>query len=185
MKYWSFLNKGMAEARLEILGLAAPLGLFTVYHDDGFVDSVQKHLENLNDRYCSFNDLGIVEGGYSVSGKAAGTHVRYRKNLFWVHHHICYRDFGNEADNTAIRAHEETHFLDASRNLAALAERISAEHGLKIRFRGLKKEVRAYIGSVHALASRGMSADEFQKGICNAEYEAYFRAARKAFQPGV
>lgn len=164
------------KAHLEILKLDIPLGLFKAYHDDGYVASMQEHMNKLTDKYRFADDLGTL--AEQLSGNIVGVHKEFR-TLFRVHHHIFYKDLGFEAANVATRAHEETHALMSMQKLHYLANVLAANLGVTVDFEPLYSEVKADVGSVYALLIRGLNLDEFEKGIEDKRYTESFQTARK------
>lgn len=164
------------KARLEALRLAVPIGLFRVYHDDGYVASIEEHAQELMALYHS-TGMGVPPPATIPPGSSG----RHEEHGGWLraHHHIFYRDLGSDVANIGVRAHEETEFLNSIGRLRVLGDAIFDAHGIRINWDRIEnKEVRAYAGSVYALLERGMSLDEFQNGVQDPEYESHFKSAR-------
>jgi len=182
----------MAKANLEVLGLKVPLGLFHVYHDDGFVDSIQGHIEALAKKYD--------EWGWSFAGNHVIGRYELHNTFFGGNHHIFYLDTSFEAVNIGIRAHEETEVLRERKRLGYLADKILAEQGARINFKEIENpEVIAEIGAIYALLSRGISLEEYEKAHNDLSsriklndreqevaesYRNYFRTAREIYEKG-
>ena len=167
------------KANLETLGLLVPIGFFRVYHDNGYVESMQDYLQELSDRYL-MTDMGPPPAE-KLDANVSGVHQEFR-TMFRTHHHIFYRDLGRQDYNIGIRAHEETEMLIAVGRLNYLVDNIMRKFGIVINFNEIQdKEAKSYVGSVFALLCNGMNPLEFQKGISNERYERAFQTARKFF----
>ena len=167
------------KANLETLKLVVPISILRVYHDDGYVKSMQHHLQKLTERYLS-TDMG-APSAETLPRNVSGVHKEF-KTMFKTHHHIFYRDLGPEY-NTGNKAHEETEFLIATHKQKHLICEIRKEFGITIDFWALKdKEARAYIGTVFALLREKRDLLKFQKGIVDEKYTRAFQIARKLFE---
>ena len=182
----------MAKAKLEILGLTVPIGWFHTHHDDGFVDSIQKHIEALAEKYDRW--------GWPFVGKHVIGMYELYYTFFGAHHHIFYLDTSFEIVNISTRAHEETEFLRERGRLSYLADKILAEQNVRINFKEIKNpEVIAEIGSIYALLSRGISFKEHEKAqlelssrlklndrekVVARNYTNYFKIAREIYEKG-
>ena len=172
----------MFKANLAALNLTVPIGLFRVYHDDGYVDSIQEHAEKLMAKY-HMTDMGAPPAE-DFGPSCAGRHTSHQ-TMFAIHHHIYYKKSDSDVEDIMIRAHEETHFLDDSKKLDYLVKEIMENHGIKIDFKSISEsEVRAYIGSIYALLSRGIILDKPQKDLINPKYRTHFIEARRLFEHG-
>ncbi len=73
-------------ARLKVLEITVPIG-FKFYHDDGYVDSIGKHLEQLAKKYSNIRTKDYIfekeAGGWCIEGVSF-----LRRNL-----HIFYLDY--------------------------------------------------------------------------------------------
>jgi hypothetical protein len=140
----------MNYARLKVLGIKAPIG-HRVYHDDGYVASIEVHTRRINEIYGS--------GGLSSNGNFQG-HILGRHSTRGRHHHIFYLRQPTREANAVVRAHEETHMLDSADGLDLLAERLLDRQGVRINFKEIDdREVRAQLGALYALQLRGISPD--------------------------
>ncbi len=161
-------------ARLKVLGINALIG-FNSYHDDGYVDSIKKHLSRLNKKYpnqINWNEPAI---GMCIGGK----------RLFRTHIHIFYLDQKSDINNIRTRAHEETHVLDYFDRLDILEKIILLEQKVKINFNELRednddclidRQVRAELGAIYALKTRGVNLNDLKN--C----PEYFDFAREYYE---
>ncbi len=167
----------MLIAKLEILGISVPTR-FKGYHDDGFVSSIPKHIQILKNKYPNIKNLEVPEhAGLCMEGKKFRTHI-----------HIFYIDQNSNAKNIRTRAHEETHALDYFGELDILEKKILSEQGVRINFNELREDdedclidmqVRAELGAIYALKSRGIDLDELE-GCPD-----YFNFAREYYEKNV
>jgi len=139
----------MNYALLEILGIDVAIGK-DEYHDDGFVKSIIEHSRELDNfyGYDHKNSDKILSQGNIV-----GAHYHGRN-----HHHIFYLKPSTNTETVRIRAHEETHVLNSVGKIGILEERLSEEQGVKINLLEIdEKEIKAELGALYALSSRGIS----------------------------
>ncbi|MDP3728206.1 MAG: hypothetical protein Q8R18_02000 [bacterium] len=168
-------------ARFQILGITIPIGV-GVYHDDGFVASIQNHIQKLAKTYPNIRNISSEGvGGMCIEGEG----------ILRTHLHVFYKDTEDEGYNIRRRAHEETHALDFFGRLDVLERRILSEQNVKINFPELRDagidnsidgEVRAEIGAIYSLKKRGISLDNL-KGC--PEYFAIARAYYEERKDGI
>lgn len=165
---------------LPALGLWVPHSPLVVYHDDGFVDSIEEHSADLILHYYGFS--------FQDNFKRSKPGARYERHSIqidpWlpikIHHpHIFYSDFGSYTSNTLVRAHEETHFLQVTKKLDLLQRAIQQDLGVSIDFNQiLNEETIANLGGFYALERRGI-----EHNIQNNDPE--FNEALRIFNEGL
>ncbi len=136
----------MNEAHFQVLGFTAPLGLYT-FHDDGYVSSISDKNMQLNNLY------GLDNSDYDINKDK-----RTIGRCYWVDFdlHIFYLKRPTRASDIQNRSHEETHVLDHIGQLDVLTDRLMEEQCVKINMKEVDdKELRAQLGSLYALNSRG------------------------------
>lgn len=186
------------EAKLEVLGLKVPLGFFTSYHDDGFVDDAWAHYEKLYLAYCkrpvpeTVRRVHLKEArrGYKKLGGCVGF-----RNLFRFHIHVFYEDTKCEPQNLFSRAHEEIHVLNEINSLDMIVEKIRREQGFEIDFLGLEnalhteqikqiigecnpKELKANLGALFSLVPYGIKPEMLR----DYDFGLEFKIAKKIFE---
>ncbi|OIO61991.1 hypothetical protein COY26_00440 [Candidatus Woesearchaeota archaeon CG_4_10_14_0_2_um_filter_33_10] len=149
----------MNYANLKILGITLPIGHIDKYHDDGFVESILKHSLKLNKKYGKTNSDCDIK----ACKRAVGTSYRVCINHRIFYYHIFYVKQPIESANIFVRAHEETHALNAFEQLDTLAEKLLEEQRVKINFKEIdESEVIANLGSLYALYARGIPQSEIE-----------------------
>ena len=141
-----------SSVKLKALQLDIPKNLFWRWHDDGKVSSVKDHTLHLAERYCV--DIPLLH------------HLRNSQGTVAIitgpitHYHKYFMSTGSPELDVMVDAHEETHFLDYVERLNLLDNAISRREGSKVDFSKVKDhEVRANIGAIYALISRGVDLD--------------------------
>jgi len=166
----------MNKAKLEILGLEFSIGLFRVYHDDGFVKSLIKHTTKLDKRY-NFPDKRYYEA--LVNKPLLGMHITRFDGYKHQHEHIYYLDKGFTPFNIFIRGHEEMHVVEDNCQLDLLSDKILEEQKVRINFGEVDdEEIRANLGGIYAMYARGMHPDLLN----NCYYEGRFEAAKQLYE---
>lgn len=146
----------MTTTTLSILNLQVPLGYFTEFHDDGFVDSIEHHYRALTQRYHCFPADSPPEEAEEIK-EAIGMCQIWRP---WMkkYIHIYYLDRGRKLVNTQVRGHEETHALCRLGKLSQLELALEREHQVRLPLHKLRKnygeEVVAELGGIYAWVER-------------------------------
>ena len=159
----------MNYAQLKALRMTVPIGK-DHYHDEVFVRSILGHIHTLYERYGE-DDLGDDKklkdclGYYYKVGR---------------HHHIFYLRNRNHADNIAVRAHEETHVLDRLGKLHLLAQVLLDEQQVNVLFFRLGDEIRAELGSLYALHSRGISPSRLRANYVTEDFKKALEIYRRS-----
>ena len=157
---------------LDALGITFSVPANIYFYDDGYVKDVDKHLDELDSKYCvqrldfSFLDLpsqkeavekegGIIAGGCRLYQDSA---EKVQDNY---HVHICYLKIDEPKTDLALRVHEEMHGVERMRLLGKVAEQIKQDEGVRIDLSNLPSEVRSDIGVVYALRKNGVDIDDY------------------------
>jgi len=147
----------MRTASLTVLGIKVPLKFRDVYHDDGFVSSVNEHTFKLVQQY----GRGIIENRYGMDADPSTMRDSPGRYLFFPgvfrdHHHICYNDMGF-MENLFLRGHEESEFLEEIDRLDLLAEKLMPHTNRPVNFKDIQDgEVRNHFGSAYAFLRNGV-----------------------------
>ena len=145
----------MKTARLKMLGLEVPLSYFTEFHDDGFVQNIEQHYLSLTQRYYGFPAEALPQEteGINPVGMCTTWRPRLRRHI-----HIYYLDWGSEAPNVHVRAHEETHALCRLGKLNMLEWVLERDQQVRLPLTQIKKrygeQVVAELGAIYARGER-------------------------------
>lgn len=134
----------MTDANFQVLGIKIPSGRYN-YHDEGYVSSIREAVGNL----C----LRKGEETPNISKDALGFYagLGLDVHIFYVKRPTIPLDIQN-------RAHEETHAVDYIGGLDVLSAAILENQRVRINLKEVDDEdVRAQLGSLYALYSRGIS----------------------------
>jgi len=146
----------MGTANLEILGLQVPMEIAEVYHDDGYVESIEEHLKKFK---AKDKNLRAAVENLDIT-KVGGVYFRWTKRFAKIHHHIVYLRQDSVEEAILIRAHEETHALDAFGGLDLLADKMLNEQGVRINFSEIDdNQTRAHLGAIYALVANGVNLE--------------------------
>ena len=151
-------------SRIEALGLEANIPSYEIFHDDGFVMSINQHTINLALRY-NYHSVDEVMRNNSGPDETSGRTVRFRGRdnygLIAWHTHIFCVDTGDPILNALLRAHESTHALDNLKGLEALERKIYERDGVRFFLGRLKdKELMSNVGAVYGLPLAGFLPEE-------------------------
>lgn len=151
----------MKTAKLEALGTEVPLKFLQEYEDMGIVDDLGRVLEDLAYLHDDFGYVKQYQYQNSVNNvKGVGAAIEFKKGIFPFYksnlYTIC-EEQENDADNTFIRGHEETHIVvDRLQKLNLFEEKLS-KAGIKTKasIKDLEVHTRANLGGAYAMLRKG------------------------------
>jgi hypothetical protein len=157
----------MNQAHYPILRITVPSGKYK-FHDEGYVSSINETAKRLDNSY------GCNDTEYNARMNVIGAHY-----VMGTNSHIFYMDQGSIVKNLRVRAHEETHSVDFIGQLDFLTDRLLEEQNVKINLKEIDNiEVRAELGSLYALYSRGFGPWSL---VLDSLFKTDFIVARKIY----
>lgn len=169
----------MKKAYFQALGLEIPLGKFQKFTDHGFVEDPRKYTKSSG--VPAFGLAWATEGRFKARPI---DHLFSQDRSFdrrFVHAHICYEQSLKDELNGGIkiRAHEETHALQALGKLDHLEKALQEEQGVKINLHSIRDiEVCAEVGAVYAWRKKCKENIESLRHSVYKERDQYLAALR-------
>lgn len=157
-KIGSLRNSLKKKARLEALSIEVPLNFLDFYFDYDFVKFDVDKLLTLYEKLYEKDDEKEIKETKNSRGFCYHLNYYIGFNKF-INFYLIYLSpsLKEGIDKLVVKAHEETHFLDEYGKLDILENKIKENCNRDISFSSINdKEVKAFIGSLYALESRGM-----------------------------
>jgi hypothetical protein len=180
----------MEKVHLEALGLEVPLGPFQSYTDHGYVEdprlfAVKFHGGDTQDflkrREAGEKYTNLVAGfAWSKALGRNATHLLHSQKYPLTHSiaqvHICYRRGKEDFRNLKVRAHEESHAVQALGlgPVNVLERALRDEQGVSIDLASIEDaETFAELGAIYALYKTNSSLLNFWLGMKGAFQKAF------------
>lgn len=160
----------MTYATFEVLGFSISIRN-NEYHDDGYVEDLDKYQEGLIEKYGAINNGKRLNNPIGLCNEIITPNKKKIVHIYYI------ENYG--ALNTWVRAHEETHALDCFKRLTALEQMLLEDQKVKIDFNKIDEpEVRANLGALYVFHFKGMSLwNVWDKCLFNSDT----RKARKLY----